>query len=67
MRKSPFLAAFRKGVEACETGLRRRPPYRDKRNARGRVTFSRAFRNAWFRGYDHGSYPSLPFDEDGGE
>ena len=26
-------------------------PYPDKRTARGSVTFSRAFRNAWFEGW----------------
>ncbi len=39
-------AAFRDGVSRDDC------PYEDRRNDKNRVTFSRAFRNAWFKGWD---------------
>lgn len=47
--------AFRKGQEAArdlKRGFRRSCPYLDYRKADGRLTYSRAFRRAWFAGFD---------------
>jgi ribosome modulation factor len=48
-----LIAAERRGYEAALAGQPRTSnPYPDHRTARGSVTFSRAFRRAWFAGYD---------------
>jgi hypothetical protein len=48
-------AAKRKGTEAAKAGKPRRCRYEDKRGGyNNMVTFSRAFRKAWFEGYDAG-------------
>lgn len=48
--------AFNKGVAASAAGLSPTAcPYKDKRQTTGRLTFSRAFRNAWFDGYKKGT------------
>ena len=46
----PFKAAFLKGWRAWFDGGH--CPYPDKRDRHGSVTFSRAFRRAWFAGRD---------------
>lgn len=43
---------FMAGALRCIEGGARRPPYQDWRNARGRVTFARYWRNLWLRGWD---------------
>jgi len=54
LKRSPFDAAYRKGVEAFQAGRSRSNEYHDHRTNNGRdsITFSRAFRRAWFRGWD---------------
>lgn len=48
--------AFNKGAAARHAGLPATAcPYKDNRQATGRLTFSRAFRNAWFDGYKKGT------------
>jgi ribosome modulation factor len=50
--KNPTDAAERKGREAALAGLPESAcPYQDKRQDSGRLTFSRAWRNAWLTGY----------------
>lgn len=45
--------AFRKGMQAAQDGETRDTcPYRDKRKPDGRLTWSRAYRTAWFDGFD---------------
>lgn len=52
IRRDPTDAAERKGREAARAGLPESAcPYKDKRKDDGRLTFSRAWRNAWLRGY----------------
>lgn len=52
MAKSPLDAATEKGRAAYASGLPESScPYPDKRQETGRLTFSRAFRNAWRDGY----------------
>lgn len=49
-----FRTAYRKGALAARTGAKRTAcPYPDHRQDSGRLTFSRAFRKEWHRGYDH--------------
>ena len=50
----PFLRAYKKGIMAGAAGLSRELcPYDDRRDSyKNSVTFSRAFRNAWFAGWD---------------
>lgn len=51
-RRSPLDVAAQKGREAALAGQTEADcPYRDKRKADGRLTFSRAFRNAWAEGF----------------
>ena len=53
MTNKAILAAMRKGRHARIEGKPRVCPYPDKTtDYRNSVTFSRAFRNAWFEGYD---------------
>jgi ribosome modulation factor len=41
------------GARARQKGVpRAKCPYKDLRTTRGAVTFSRAFRTAWFNGWD---------------
>lgn len=47
-----FQGAFAKGERAALSEQPRKNPYIDKRKDDGRLTFSRAFRTAWFDGYD---------------
>ena len=48
-----FLSAYNKGRMSARWGLSKSSnPYPDKRNRKGGVTFSRAFRRFWERGYD---------------
>lgn len=50
---SSLDVAERKGREAFLAGKAYRDcPYEDKRTWRGAVTWSRAFRTAWFDGFD---------------
>jgi ribosome modulation factor len=62
-----LATAFRKGYLAAETGSARLDgcPYRDKRSSLGRITFSRAFRNAWLAGYDRCQEDQLSGDMEG--
>lgn len=47
-----LLGAIRKGIAAREAGLPETAcPYTDKRKTSGRLSWSRAFRNAWHDGY----------------
>lgn len=51
-RRTPLECAEQKGREAALAGLAEADcPYRDKRKADGRLTFSRAFINAWRDGF----------------
>lgn len=53
MRKRFGIAAFRKGWMAAMSGIKREAnPYPDYRTGGGQVTFSRAYRRHWFKGYD---------------
>ena len=46
--------AWYKGVHAGLVGQPQEAcPYEDKRKHDGRLTFSRAFRRAWFDGWEH--------------
>lgn len=48
-----LLGAMRKGIKAKADGQPRSScPYEDKRKLDGRLTWGRAFRKAWFDGYD---------------
>jgi|GEM_PF-3976482 len=48
-----FQTAYRKGALAARNGEDRDScPYPDHRQDSGRLTFSRAFRKEWYRGYD---------------
>jgi len=50
--RNPTDAATKKGREAALAGLGENAcPYKDKRQDSGRLTFSRAWRNAWLDGY----------------
>ena len=51
-----MAGAYRKGYEAGKRWREKRwtNPYRDKRNGRGGVTFARAFRKAWYEGFNAG-------------
>lgn len=51
-KRTPIDGARRKGGEAARQGLPLSAcPYADKRSNSGRLTWSRAFRSAWFDGY----------------
>lgn len=52
--KNPFNAARRKGGTAFRDGKSRHSnPYKDKRGGyKNMVTFSAAWRRAWFEGFD---------------
>ncbi len=57
--RGPFTFAFKAGQEARKKGTARQQcPYADKRDSyRKSVTYSRAWRRAWFDGWetiDHG-------------
>lgn len=54
-RNKAFLAAYRKGYNACKNGMNAKPPYADWKTNRGSVTFSRAFIKYWMRGYQDAS------------
>lgn len=48
----PLLGAFKKGMRAHQAGLCLSDcPYEDKRKWDGRLSWSRAFRNAWGDGW----------------
>lgn len=48
-----FRTAYRKGALAARHGEPRDScPYPDHRQETGRLTFSRAFRKEWYRGFD---------------
>ena len=49
-RRDSFLGAERKGFDAYVLDDRR-CPYRDTRKPSGRLSWSRAYRNAWIMGY----------------
>ena len=52
MKLSALDGARRKGAEAARSGLPVQAcPYRDKRTDSGRLSWSRAFRNAWLEGH----------------
>jgi len=47
-----LLGAVKKGIAAKKAGLSETDcPYKDKRKPSGRLSWSRAFRYAWFDGY----------------
>lgn len=47
-----YVGAYKKGVEAYRQQVPLRLcPYPDHRTNRGSITFSRAFRRAWFEGW----------------
>ena len=52
-----LIGAYRKGYKAALAGEPCVCPYADKRRAewRNSVTFSRAFRTAWFNGWEAGA------------
>lgn len=51
-RSDPMATAAQKGREAYLAGKPETAnPYRDTRKSDGRLTFGRAWRNAWFGGY----------------
>lgn len=53
-RGGGVYGAFHKGMGAALAGESLEDcPYRDKRKANGRLTFSRAFINAWRDGFEH--------------
>lgn len=53
-RKSPLDAAYLKGIQAQLEGADISTcPYKDKRKWDGRLTFSRAFLNAWRDGWEY--------------
>jgi len=55
-RNKAFIHAYKRGLLARRCGLSEtNNPYPDKKNWRGRVTFSRAFRRFWERGYQDSS------------
>lgn len=66
-KPNPFAAAERKGREAARAGLPPSScPYGDPRKADGRLTFGRAWRNAWMIAYKHeaqlaGTHRPCPF------
>lgn len=50
----PLWSAWLKGLDAGLAGLPADScPYKDKRKSDGRLTFSRAFRNAWRDGWTY--------------
>lgn len=50
--RPPFDAAYDKGAIAAAAGDAESDcPYQDKRTDRGSVTFSRAWRKAWLKGF----------------
>jgi ribosome modulation factor len=52
VKRSPLDAAKEKGAWAARIGQTEADcPYPDKRKDDGRLTFSRAFRNAWAQGF----------------
>lgn len=51
-QKVNFELAFQRGYAAAAMGEPRKPSYKDLRRADGGVTFSRAYRNQWRKGYD---------------
>jgi ribosome modulation factor len=53
-KRTALEGAYRKGlVAALEGASRDACPYRDVRKWDGRLTWSRAFRTAWFDGWAH--------------
>ena len=49
-----LVIAYQKGWRASAEGKPKTSnPYPDLKTRQGRVTFSRAFRNYWERGYEH--------------
>ena len=61
-----LAGAYRKGWRAWVDGHGLGDcPYRDRRKANGKVTFSRAFRNAWHKGWsDRAAGISVSADPD---
>lgn len=56
MSGAALQAAYRKGFEAGVAGLASDTcPYSDRRKHDGRLTWSRAFRSAWFDGWAAGA------------
>ena len=54
-RNKAFISAYKKGQMVAVYGLLKSSnPYPDKRNRKGRVTFSRAFRRFWVEGFTDG-------------
>lgn len=52
MTTPALRAAFKKGHDAAVAGMSRDAcPYKDHRTTRGAVTFSRAYRKAWLKGF----------------
>lgn len=53
-RRSALDGAYLKGLNAGLAGAPESScPYEDKRKSSGRLTWSRAFRTAWFDGWKH--------------
>jgi ribosome modulation factor len=51
-RKTPLDGAYLKGINARLLGDGRDAcPYQDKRKWNGKLTWSRAFQNAWYEGW----------------
>lgn len=52
-RDKTYPAYLRGRIDRMRGTQKSSCPYPDKRNGRGTVTFSRAFINAWFYGWEH--------------
>lgn len=50
-----YLKGRKAGLAFKRSGSKTACPYIDHRKADGRLTFSRAFRRAWFHGFDDGA------------
>ena len=60
MTNPALIGAYYKGWLAGQSALRCSCPYMDHRKADGRLTFSRAFRRAWFQGNDDAARGKRP-------
>ena len=56
-------SAYEKGYRAGLNGDYSGNPYPDTKNYRGGVTFSRAFRRAWYAGQESGSSERLKSED----
>ena len=60
-----YQGAWKKGYIAKLNHHPCIPPYEDKRTRLGRLTFSQAFRKAWFDGYEAAAHDMALGDNDG--